>query len=137
MVQICKLQCYWSWVIEQNYLWCGKVTKSPPHLGGHFASAYLVGSNMLRAYLFFIYAHILLTFFLIIKGGEEEANSTSLFILIPMIVRKLKKLGYTLGRKYNFRNNNSCIKEYLLLLYFLMFLFEKYVKFCFLEESER
>ena len=33
----------------------GKVTKSPSTLRGHFAPAYLLGSNMLRAYLFFIY----------------------------------------------------------------------------------
>ena len=31
----------------------GKVTNSPTH----FAPAYLIGSNMLRAYLFFIYEH--------------------------------------------------------------------------------
>ena len=33
----------------------GKLQRAHPTLRGHFASAYLVGSNMLRAYLFFIY----------------------------------------------------------------------------------
>ena len=42
-------------LLNKNYLWCGKVTKSPPHLAWSFVSAYLVGSNMLRAYLFFMY----------------------------------------------------------------------------------
>ena len=35
----------------------GKLQRAQPTLRGHFASAYLVGSNMLRAYLFFIYAY--------------------------------------------------------------------------------
>ena len=34
----------------------GKVTKSPSHLEWSFSPAQLVGSNKLRAYLFFIYA---------------------------------------------------------------------------------
>ena len=34
----------------------GKSQRAHPTLHGHFAPAYLVGSNMLRAYLFFIYA---------------------------------------------------------------------------------
>ena len=34
----------------------GKLQRAHPTLRGHFAPAYLVGSNMLRAYLFFIYA---------------------------------------------------------------------------------
>ena len=33
----------------------GKLQRAHPTLRGHFASAYLVGSNMRRAYLFFIY----------------------------------------------------------------------------------
>ena len=33
----------------------GKLQRAHPTLRGHFASAYLVRSNMLRAYLFFIY----------------------------------------------------------------------------------
>ena len=33
----------------------GKLQRAHPNLRGHFASAYLVGSNMLRAYIFFIY----------------------------------------------------------------------------------
>ena len=33
----------------------GKLQRAHPTLRGHFASAYLVGSDMLRAYLFFIY----------------------------------------------------------------------------------
>ena len=33
----------------------GKLHRAHPTLRGHFALAYLVGSNMLRAYLFFIY----------------------------------------------------------------------------------
>ena len=33
----------------------GKVTRAHPTLHGHFAPTYLVGNNMLRAYLFFIY----------------------------------------------------------------------------------
>ena len=33
----------------------GKLQRAHPTLHGHFAPAYLVGSNMLRAYLFFIY----------------------------------------------------------------------------------
>ena len=33
----------------------GKLQRAHPTLRGHFAPAYLVGSNMLRAYLFFIY----------------------------------------------------------------------------------
>ena len=33
----------------------GKLQRAHPTLRGHFASAYLVGSNMLRAYIFFIY----------------------------------------------------------------------------------
>ena len=33
----------------------GKLQRAHPTLQGHFAPAYLVGSNMLRAYLFFIY----------------------------------------------------------------------------------
>ena len=33
----------------------GKLQRAHPTLRGHFASAYLVGSNMLSAYLFFIY----------------------------------------------------------------------------------
>ena len=34
----------------------GKLLRTHPTLHGHFAPAYLVGSNMLSAYLFFIYA---------------------------------------------------------------------------------
>ena len=33
----------------------GKLQRAHPTLRGHFAPAYLAGSNMLRAYLFFIY----------------------------------------------------------------------------------
>ena len=33
----------------------GKLQRALPTLHGHFAPAYLVGSNMLKAYLFFIY----------------------------------------------------------------------------------
>ena len=33
----------------------GKLQRAHPTLRGHFAPAYLVGGNMLRAYLFFIY----------------------------------------------------------------------------------
>ena len=33
----------------------GKLQRAHPTLRGHFPPAYLVGSNMLRAYLFFIY----------------------------------------------------------------------------------
>ena len=33
----------------------GKLQRAHPTLCGHFAPAYLVGSNMLRAYIFFIY----------------------------------------------------------------------------------
>ena len=33
----------------------GKLQRAHPTLRGHFAPAYLVVSNMLRAYLFFIY----------------------------------------------------------------------------------
>ena len=33
----------------------GKLQRAHPTLRGHFATAYLVGNNMLRAYLFFIY----------------------------------------------------------------------------------
>ena len=33
----------------------GKLQRAHPNLRGHFAPAYLAGSNMLRAYLFFIY----------------------------------------------------------------------------------
>ena len=33
----------------------GKLQRAHPTLRGHFAPAYLVDSNMLRAYLFFIY----------------------------------------------------------------------------------
>ena len=33
----------------------GKLQRAHPTLCGHFALAYLVGSNMLRAYLFFSY----------------------------------------------------------------------------------
>ena len=33
----------------------GKLQRAHPTSRGHFAYAYLVGSNMLRAYLFFIY----------------------------------------------------------------------------------
>ena len=33
----------------------GKLQRANPTLRGHFAPAYLVGSNKLRAYLFFIY----------------------------------------------------------------------------------
>ena len=36
----------------------GKLQRAHPTLRGHFAPAYLVGSNMLRAYLFFIYGYI-------------------------------------------------------------------------------
>ena len=37
----------------------GKLQRAHPTLHGHFAPAYLVESNMLRAYLFFIYgAHL-------------------------------------------------------------------------------
>ena len=36
----------------------GKLQRAHPTLRGHFARAYFVGSNMLRAYLFFIYAKI-------------------------------------------------------------------------------
>ena len=35
----------------------GKLQKAHPTLLGHFAPAYLAGSNMLRAYLFFIYGN--------------------------------------------------------------------------------
>ena len=35
----------------------GKLQRAHPTLRGHFAPAYLVGSNMLRAYLFFIYGY--------------------------------------------------------------------------------
>ena len=35
----------------------GKLQRANPTLRGHFAPAYLVGSNMLRAYLFFIYGY--------------------------------------------------------------------------------
>ena len=37
----------------------GKLQKAHPTLRGHFAPAYLGGSNKLRAYLFFIYEHTL------------------------------------------------------------------------------
>ena len=33
----------------------GKLLRAHPTLRGHFAPAYLLGSNMLRAYIFFIY----------------------------------------------------------------------------------
>ena len=33
----------------------GKLQSAHPTFRGHFAPAYLVGSNMLRSYLFFIY----------------------------------------------------------------------------------
>ena len=33
----------------------GKLQRAHPTLPGHFAPAYFVGSDMLRAYLFFIY----------------------------------------------------------------------------------
>ena len=33
----------------------GNLQRAHPTLRGHFAPAYLVGSNMLSAYLFFIY----------------------------------------------------------------------------------
>ena len=53
----------------------GKLQRAHPTLRGHFAPAYLVGSNMLRAYLFFIYGKgllfqgsLLLSFPLIIQG---------------------------------------------------------------------
>ena len=35
----------------------GKLQRAHPTLCGHFAPAYLVGSNMLRAYLLFIYGY--------------------------------------------------------------------------------
>ena len=38
----------------------GKLQRAHPTLRGHFATAYLVGSNKLRAYLFFIYDQTLL-----------------------------------------------------------------------------
>ena len=33
----------------------GKLKRAHPTLRGHFAPAYLVGNNILRAYLFYIY----------------------------------------------------------------------------------
>ena len=38
------------------FMMLGKLQRAHPTSRGHFAPAYLVGSNKLRAYLFFIYA---------------------------------------------------------------------------------
>ena len=51
---ICKLQCYCSWVIEQNYFWFEDDYKE------HFAPAHLGGSNKLRSSLEFLYGPHLL-----------------------------------------------------------------------------
>ena len=40
------------------FMMLGKLHRTIPTLRGHFAPAYLVGSNMLRAYLFFIYGYL-------------------------------------------------------------------------------
>ena len=42
-------------LLTKLFMMLGKLQKAHPTLRGHFAPAYLVGSNMLRAYLFFIY----------------------------------------------------------------------------------
>ena len=44
---------YWT----KLFMRLGKLQRAHPTLRGHFTPAYLVGSNMLRAYLFFIYGH--------------------------------------------------------------------------------
>ena len=54
---------YWTKIIYD----VGKLQRAHPTLRGHFASAYLVGSNMLRAYLFFIYEAVWIHNFQIIE----------------------------------------------------------------------
>ena len=45
------IMSYW----KKLFSMLGKLQRAHPTLRGHFASAYLIGSYMLRAYLFFIY----------------------------------------------------------------------------------
>ena len=37
------------------FMMLGKLQRAHPTLRGHFAPTYIVGSNMLRSYLFFIF----------------------------------------------------------------------------------
>ena len=49
----------------------GKLQRAHSTKRGQFAPAYLVGSNMLRAYLFFIYACAIVNHYLIVTRNDN------------------------------------------------------------------
>ena len=49
----------------------GKLQRAHPTLHGHFVPAYFVGTNLLRAYLFFIY------------GTNSQNSKPQSIVLIP------------------------------------------------------
>ena len=51
-----------------------KLQRADPTLRGHFAPAYWVGSNMLRAYLFFIYATDIQTYRLTDRHIDKQTD---------------------------------------------------------------
>ena len=61
----------------------GKLKRAHPTLRGHFDSAYLVGRNMLRAYLFFIYGFTIYTTFHI-DGIFNYKNSEDIKQITPL-----------------------------------------------------
>ena len=67
----------------------GKLQRAHPTLRGHFAPAYLVGSNMLRAYLFFIYG--LASTLDLVRDANISFNSGVCGVLILDILTPLIK----------------------------------------------
>ena len=53
----------------------GKLQRAHPTLRDHFAPAYLVGSYMLRAYLFFIHAQNIMQLRMILKGRLKKGQA--------------------------------------------------------------
>ena len=84
----------------------GKLVRDHPTLSGHFAPAYLGGSNKLRAYLFFICGRAIEEL-LLIKNQHCRIGVDTVILKSILIISLTQPLVFLISTKFPAKNQNK------------------------------